>query len=119
MAQGWKLGREDEAKLRNATWLQAAVKDKRLQKILLDIDKAKDRESELRRWRYAACLRARLILSRGSTTSPPRAAFLVRAREQEPDFAQFIDKMLVEVGALKYMDNQEEPLFVAPSASSL
>jgi hypothetical protein len=71
------LTEEMKAALLNSTWVKAALADSTLQSLLTDIDK-----------------------------HPDRAKKLLECKQRYPDFEGFLDRLLMEVGALKYEDGR-------------
>ncbi len=81
------LTAEMESALRESKWLQAALGDSTLRRLLADVDGGGDAA--------ASALAGR-----------DRAARLKEALEKYPDLLAFVDKMLMEVGALRYEDGR-------------
>ncbi|CAM9361462.1 unnamed protein product [Phaeothamnion confervicola] len=69
-AEAWRLQPEQRGKLARCEWLKAALRDPKLQMLLREIDGADDNDAEL------------------------------RFARTNPQFAEFVDKMLLELGLL-------------------
>lgn len=78
---------EMQGALRESKWLQGALGDSTLRRLLADIDGGSGGAG-------------------GSLTGRGKAARLKEALEKHPDLQAFVDRMLMEVGALKYEDGR-------------
>jgi zinc finger HIT domain-containing protein 3 len=68
--EGWQLTEEQKGKLEQLDWAKAALRDPKLQALMIKIDEAPDREAEL------------------------------RFHRSNPEFGAFMDRMLQELGLL-------------------
>lgn len=76
-----------QAALRESKWLQGALGDSTLRRLLADIDGGGGSDSSA-------------LAGRG------KAGRLREALEKYPDLQAFVDRMLMEVGALRYEDGR-------------
>ena len=79
---------EMQGALRESKWLQGALGDSTLRRLLADIDGGSGGGAG------------------GSVAGRGKAARLKEALEKYPDLQAFVDRMLMEVGALKYEDGR-------------
>lgn len=80
---------EMQGALRESKWLQGALGDSTLRRLLADIDGGSGGGG-----------------GGGSVAGRDKAARLKEALEKYPDLQAFVDRMLMEVGALKYEDGR-------------
>lgn len=102
---GWGMTKEMMDKLDNSSWLRKELADGGLRQMIATIDNAdwetKNQNNDRKRKRYA--LNAVCELT-------PREAALERAKYSNPNFAKFIDKMMLTAGLLIDNENIEEKL---------
>ncbi|GFH50242.1 hypothetical protein CTEN210_06718 [Chaetoceros tenuissimus] len=89
--EGWKITKEMMDRIDSSDWIRQELQDGGLRQIIAEIDVADDTQDN-------TCRKKRKLNAQPEPT--PRELALMRARQSNPNFSNFIDRLLVTAGVL-------------------